>query len=70
MRRPAVDVVFPFVGDLASLDAVRDRLDALERRPGDSCSVVNNRPLAFPPPAGVLRATTEPTLAAYAQARA
>jgi hypothetical protein len=50
--RPAVDVVVPFIGDDAALNAVRERMRALALRAGDSLVLVDNRPDA--------PATTEP----------
>lgn len=44
MSRPSVDVVIPFAGSQARLDAVRERLAGLELRAGDSAAVVDNRP--------------------------
>lgn len=50
--RPAVDVVVPFVGDDAALNAVRERMLALALGAGDSLVVVDNRPDVPPGPAG------------------
>jgi GT2 family glycosyltransferase len=44
--RPPVDVVVPFAGSASQLDAVCERLGALELRPGDSLLVVDNSPSA------------------------
>jgi hypothetical protein len=42
--RPAVDVVLPFKGTDAALDAVVQRLAAIATRPGDTLTVADNRP--------------------------
>ncbi len=44
MPRPTVDVVVPFRGSQAALDAVAERLTALELREGDTLVVVDNHP--------------------------
>jgi mycofactocin glycosyltransferase len=44
MTRPAVDVVVPFRGTPAELDALRARLAPLELQEGDSLVVVDNTP--------------------------
>ncbi|HLM27071.1 MAG TPA: glycosyltransferase [Thermoleophilaceae bacterium] len=64
MSRPSVDVVVPFKGGPRSLRAVRERLGAIELRPGDSVLVVDNTSGAPAPPEGgvpVLRAAELPT---------
>ena len=42
--RPAVDVVLPFRGSQDQLDRVVARLASLDRRPGDSVTIADNRP--------------------------
>ncbi len=42
--RPPVDVVVPFAGSLAELNAVCERMSALRLRPGDTLLVVDNAP--------------------------
>jgi GT2 family glycosyltransferase len=44
MIRPAMDVVVPFAGSDAELDDLLRRLSAIERRNGDTLTVVDNRP--------------------------
>ena len=44
MSRPAVDIVVPFAGSDAALDDLLERLAAIERRDGDTLTVVDNRP--------------------------
>jgi GT2 family glycosyltransferase len=46
MIRPAVDVVVPFAGSDAELADLLRRLAAIERRDGDTLTVVDNRPAA------------------------
>ena len=51
MSRPAVDVVAPFVGSDAELSELVARLHTLHRIPGDTVTVVDNRP---GPPSGAV----------------
>jgi glycosyltransferase involved in cell wall biosynthesis len=44
MTRPAVDVVVPFAGSDAELDALVTRLNAIQLRDGDTLTIVDNRP--------------------------
>jgi len=44
MDRPAVDVIVPFRGSAAELDAVRARLAVLQLGPRDTLTVVDNSP--------------------------
>ena len=60
--RPAVDVVCPFAGSDGELREVVDRLGALAVAPGDTLTVVDNRPTGAPsvtsrPPVRLIRAT-------------
>jgi GT2 family glycosyltransferase len=57
-ERPHIDVIVPFLGSDAELRALRERLRALELRPGDNLLVVDNRPRAHaaPPDQSVVRA--------------
>ena len=52
MARPAVDVIVPFAGSSAALEALLSRLERLELGPSDSLTVVDNQPRAGPPAAG------------------
>lgn len=58
MRAP-VDVVVPYGGPEEGLAALARRLEAIERGPEDTVTIVHNRPGRRPPPAGVLRAVGE-----------
>jgi mycofactocin glycosyltransferase len=55
--RAPVDVVMPYGGPEDGLPALLRRLALLRRAPGDTVTLVHNRPGRRPPPAGVLRAT-------------
>jgi GT2 family glycosyltransferase len=44
MTRPSVDIVVPFAGSDAALDALLVRLAAIERQAGDTLTVADNRP--------------------------
>jgi hypothetical protein len=44
MDRPAVDVVVPFLGPAADLDALQARLRAVELAPQDTLTIVDNTP--------------------------
>ena len=44
MTRPQVDIVVPFAGSDAALDALLVRLAAIERHAGDTLTVADNRP--------------------------
>jgi GT2 family glycosyltransferase len=55
MARPNVDVVVPFAGSAAALRAALAALAALRRRPGDTVTVVDNRPDATAADDGAVR---------------
>src|SRR4051812_5946544 len=46
MSRPAVDVVVPFAGSDDALGDLLERMGALERRDGDTLTIVDNRAAA------------------------
>jgi GT2 family glycosyltransferase len=48
VSRPAVDVIVPFAGSAQALAEVQAALLALRRAPGDTLTVVDNRPAATP----------------------
>jgi GT2 family glycosyltransferase len=48
-KRPTVDVVVPFVGSGEDLRAVAARMCRLEAGPGDTLTIVDNRPEPDPP---------------------
>lgn len=55
-QRPGVDVVVPFAGSAAALGELVARLEALALSPGDTLTIVDNRPAGAEPVDGVLRA--------------
>jgi hypothetical protein len=44
LSRPAVDIVVPFAGSDAALDDLMRRLEVIQLGPGDTLTVVDNRP--------------------------
>lgn len=59
MTRPAVDVVIPFAGSAEALRALLDRAQRLELGPGDTLTVVDNRPGAQASVPHVIAASAE-----------
>ena len=56
MPRPPVDIVVPFLGGDAELRDLLLRLRAIRREPGDTLTVVDNRPEGAAPDGDVIRA--------------
>jgi len=67
--RPAVDVVLPFHGSDAQLDAVVERLGALATLPGDTITVADNRPTATDASRGGVRIVGAPKIQTSYHAR-
>ena len=70
MPRPTVDVVVPYLGPPAGLAKLRDRLARLRLAPGDTLTIVDNRPDARAHPvAGAPRVLPAPELQTPGHAR-